>query len=95
MMSSGMYEIQTKRAGALADRFRKSCSVKKCAWQDKKDITFDLPLNYQNSCVYGFENNNNIQDNHLFHHTSTQLKKVMVSVFVIWKGATKLFFMND
>ena len=95
MMSSGMYEIQTKRAGALADRFRKSCSVKKCAWQDEKDITFGLPLNYQNSCVYGFENNNNIQDNHLFHHTSTQLKKVMVSVFVIWKGATKSFFMND
>ena len=35
MMSSGMQEIRTKRAGNLADRFRKSRSVEKCVWQDE------------------------------------------------------------
>ena len=36
MMSSGMRESRIKRAGTLADRFRKSRSVEKCLWQDEK-----------------------------------------------------------
>ena len=54
MMSSGIKERQTKRAGALADRFRKSRSVEKWEWQDEKDFTLDVPLNSQSSRVYGF-----------------------------------------
>ena len=34
IMSSGTQERRTKRAGALADRFSKSCSVKPCVEQD-------------------------------------------------------------
>ena len=49
MMSSGTQERRTKRAGALADRFRKSCSVETFVWQDEKDFNLDVPLNCQNS----------------------------------------------
>ena len=55
----------------------------------------DVPLNSQNSHVYGFENKDNIQDNHLFHHTNRHPKKAVVSVSVMWKGTTKSFFQND
>ena len=79
----------------MADIFRKSYSVEKCAWQNEKDFTLDFPLNSQNSRVYGFENKDNIQDNRLFHHTNRQSKKVVVSACVTWKGATKPFFLND
>ena len=82
MMSSGTQERRTKRAGALADRFRKSRSVEKCVWQGEKDFTFDVPLNSQNSRVFGFENKDNIQDNSFSHHTNRQSKKVMVSACV-------------
>ena len=47
------------------------------------------------SCVYGFENQDNIQDNQLFHHTNRQSEKIMVSTWVTWKRATKQFFVND
>ena len=60
MMSSGMQEKWTKRAGSLADRFRKISYIKKCVWQDGKDFTLDVPLNSQNSYVYGFENKDNV-----------------------------------
>ena len=95
MMSSGTQERRTKRAGALADRFRKSRSVEKCVWQGEKDFTFDVPLNSQNSRVFGFENKDNIQDNSFSHHTNRQSKKVMVSACVTWKSATKPFFVNE
>ena len=55
MSSSAMQERRTKSARALTDRFRKSRSVEKCVWQDEKDFTLDVPLNSQNSRVYGFE----------------------------------------
>ena len=95
MMSYGMQEKRTKRARALEDRFRKSCSVKKCVWQDEKDFTLDVPLNSLNIRAYGFENKDNIQDNPLFYHTNRQSQKVMVSACVTCKGATKSFFVND
>ena len=79
----------------MADRLRESRFVEKCLWQDKKDFTLDVPLNSQNSRVYGLENKNNIQDNRLFHHTNRQSKKVMVSACVTWKGAMKPFFVNE
>ena len=69
-MSSGTQERQTKRAGALADRFRKSCSVEKCAWLYEKNFKLNVSLNSQNSRVYRFENKGNFQDNRLFHHTN-------------------------
>ena len=49
MMSSGTQERPTKTS---ADRFRKSHSVEKCAWEDEKDFTVDVPLNSPNSRVY-------------------------------------------
>ena len=52
------------------DRFRKSRSVKKCAWQDEKNFALDVLLNSQNIRVYEVENKDNIQDNRLFHHTN-------------------------
>ena len=61
------------------DRFRKSRSVDKCVWQDEKNFILDVRLNSQNSRVYGFENQDNIQDNQLFHHTNRQSEKIMVS----------------
>ena len=79
-ISSGTKEWRTKRAGALAGRFRKSRSVEKWVGQHS-----------QNSRVYGFENKHNIQDSLLFHHTNKQSKKVMVSACVTWKGASKPF----
>ena len=82
MMSSGTKERQTKRAGALADRFRKIRFVEKCEWQDEKDFSLDVPLNSQNSRVYGFYNKNNIQDTCLFHRTNQQSKKAIVSACV-------------
>ena len=82
MMSSGTKEIQVKKAGALAGRFRKSRSAEKCVWQNEKDFILDFPLNSQNSRVYGFENKDNIQYNRLFHYTNRQSKKVMVSACV-------------
>ena len=65
MLSSGTQERRTKRARALADRFRKSRFAEKSVWLNKKDFTFDAPLNPQNIRVYGFKNKNNIQDNRL------------------------------
>ena len=94
-MSSGTKEIQIKKAGALAGRFRKSRSAEKCVWQNEKDFILDFPLNSQNSRVYGFENKDNIQYNRLFHYTNRQSKKVMVSACVTWKDATKPFFVNN
>ena len=91
MMSSGTQERQKKRAGALADRFKKSRSVKKCVWQDEKYFTLDVPLNSPNSPVYRFEN----KDNRLFHYVNRQSEKIMISAYVMWKCATKPFFVND
>lgn len=77
------------------DRFRKSRSVDKFVWQDEKNFILDVRLNSQNSRVYGFENQDNIQDNQLFHQTNRQSEKVMISTWVTWKRATKQFFVND
>ena len=94
-MSSGTQERRTKRAGALADKVRKSRSVENCVWQNGKNFTLDVPLNSQNSRAFRYENKGNIKDNRLFHHTKRQSKKVMVAVCVAWKGATKSFFVNE
>ena len=93
MISSGTQGRRTKRAGALVDRFRKSRSVEKCVQQDEKDLTLDVAS--QNGRIYRFENKDNIRDNCLFHHTNRQLKKVMVSACVMWKDATRPFFLSD
>ena len=55
----------------------------------------EVSLNSQNSRVYGFENKDNIENNHFLHHTNRQSEKGMVPACVAWKGATKQFFVND
>ena len=55
IMSSTTQERRAKRAGALANRFGKSRSVKKCVSEDEKDFALDVLLNFKNSRVYGFK----------------------------------------
>ena len=88
-MSSATQQQQTERTGALAEKKR---SIERCIWQDKKDSMVDVPFNAQNNRVYGMDKKDKIPGNQLFHHTSKQSKKVMVSACVTWKGATKPFF---
>ena len=80
MMSSDTQEKRTKRARALEDRIRRGCSVEKCVWLHEKDFTLDISLNSQNSHIYGFENKDNIQDNHLFKIITFSIKAMLVSV---------------
>ena len=53
MMSAGTKERRTTRAGLLAERFGKNRMIEKCVFQDEKDFTLDIPINHQNSRVYG------------------------------------------
>ena len=55
----------------------------------------DVLFNAQNNRVYGMDKKYKIPGNRLFHHASKQSKKVMVSVSVTWKSATKPFFVNE
>ena len=67
---------RTERAGALAERFSKnSRSIEKCVWQDEKDFTLEVPLNVQNSRVYGKEKKSDVPDSHLFTTKTNNLKK--------------------
>ena len=95
MMSSGTKERRTTRAGELAERFGKNRMVEKCVFQDEKDFTLDIPINPQNSRVYGSQTKSEISTDRLFHKQNRQSKKVMVSACVSWKGATKPYFVND
>ena len=52
-MSEGTKKRQTERAGALAERLSNKKSVEKCLLEDEKDFTLEIPLNDQNSRVYG------------------------------------------
>ena len=54
-----------------------------------------VPFNAQNYRVYVMDKKDKIPGNRLFHHANKQSKKVMVSVCVTWKCATKLFFVNE
>lgn len=95
MMNSGTKERRKERAAVLAEKFGKKRMIEKCVWQDEKDFTLEIPMNPQNSRVYGTTTKSEINDNRLFHRTNRQSKKVMVSACVTWKGATKPFFVND
>ena len=73
-MSEGTKTQRTKRAGALAERFCNKRSVGKCVWQDEKDFMLEVPLNHQNSRVYGKNQKGDISAcnwtrtyNHLVH----------------------------
>ena len=83
-MSEGTKMRRTERAGALAERFSNKRSVEKCVWQDEKDFTLEVPLNHQNSRVYGKNRKGDISDDRLFHNTNRQSKKVMVSTCITW-----------
>ena len=61
-MSEGTKKQRTERAGALAERFSNKRSVEKCVWQDEKDFTLEVPLNHQNSRVYGKNRKGDISD---------------------------------
>ena len=52
-MREGTKKRQTERAGALAERFYNKRSGEKYVCQDEKDFTLEVPLNHQNSRVYG------------------------------------------
>ena len=73
-----------ERAGALAKCFSNKRSVEKCFWQDEKDFTLEIPLNLQNSRLYGQNRKGVISDDRLFHDTNRQSKKVMVSSCITW-----------
>ena len=94
-MSEGTKKRRTERAGTLAERFSNKMSVEKCVWQDEKYFTLEGPLNHQNSRVYGKNRKGDISDNRLFHNTNRQSKKVMVSTYITWHGATNTFFVNN
>ena len=94
-MSEGTKKQRTERAGALAERFSNKTSVEKCVWQDEKDFTLEVPLNHQNSRVYGKNQKGDISDDRFFHSTNRQSKKVMVSTCITRYGATKPFFINN
>ena len=94
-MSEGTKKRRTEKAGALAERFSNKRSVEKCVWQDEKDFTLEVPLNHQNSRVYGKNRKGDISDDRLFHNINRQSKKVMVSACITWYGATKPFFVNN
>ena len=94
-MSSSTQQRRTERAGVLAEKFSIKRSIERCAWQDEKDFTVDVPFTAQNNRVYGMDNKDKIPGNLLFHHGNKQSKKAMVSACVTWKGATKPFFVNE
>ena len=73
-MSEGTKKQRTERAGALAERFSNKRSVEKCVWPDEKDFTLEVPLNHQNSRVYGKNRKGDISDDSLFHNTNRQSK---------------------
>ena len=69
--------------------------MEKCVFQDEKDFTLEVPINHQNSRVYGKSQKIDISDERLFHTTNRQSAKVMVSACLTWHGATKPFFVNN
>ena len=95
-MSTGTRERRSTRAAALAEKFeRYPRMIEKAVWQDEKDFTLDVPLNPQNSRVYGKGKKAEIHDENLFHQSNRQSVKVMVSAVLTWNGATKPFFVNQ
>ena len=53
---------RTERAEALAERFGSNKrKIEKCVWQDEKDFCLEVPLNPQNSRVYGDGKNRTFQ----------------------------------
>ena len=93
-MNEATQERRTERTGALMERFKHKRSIERCVWQDEKDFTVQIPLNPQNSRVYGTNKKEDIKPNRLFHHSNKQSVKIMVSACLTWKGATKPFFDN-
>ena len=78
MMSSSTKERRTTRAGVLAERFGKNRMVEKCVFQVEKDFTLDIPINPQNSRVYGSQSKSDIEADRLFHIQNRQSQKIMV-----------------
>ena len=78
-MSEGTKKRRTERAGALAERFSNKMSVEKCVWQDEKDFTLEVPLNHQNSRVYGKNRKGDISDDRLFHNRQSKKEYFIIS----------------
>ncbi|XP_066927411.1 uncharacterized protein [Clytia hemisphaerica] len=52
-MSEVTRQRRTERSGRLADRFERNPRlIEKCAFQDEKDFSLEVPLNHQNDRVY-------------------------------------------
>ena len=78
MISSGTKEIRTTKARELAEKFGKNRMVEKCIFQDEKDFTLNIPINPQNSRVYGPQTRSEISADRFIHKQNRQSKKVMV-----------------
>ena len=59
-----------------------------------KDFTLDVPLNPQNSRVYGDGRKSDIDDSRIVHQLNKQSVKFMVSACITWNGVTKPFFVT-
>jgi len=95
-MSETTRQRRTERSGRLADCFEKNPRlIEKCAFQDEKDFTLEVPLNPQNDRVYFKGDKKDVPEENLFHQTNRQSKKVMVSACLTWNGATQPFFVNE
>jgi len=89
-MSEVTHQQRTDRAGKLAARFERNLRlIEKCAFQDGKDITLEVPLNQQNNCIYFKGEKKDVPEANIFHHSNRRSKKVMVSACLTWNGATK------
>ena len=71
------------RTIALAEKFeRNTRMIEKTAWQDEKDLTFDVPVNLQNDQVYRKGKKSDVPDENLFVSTNKMSRKVMVSTAI-------------
>ena len=92
-MSEGTRNRKGTHAGSLRERFESNIRmIKKTVWQDEKDFTLAVPVNFHNDRVYDEGKKSDMPDKNLLSSTNKTFKKVMVSTAVSWYGATKLFF---
>ena len=92
-MSEGTRNRKGTRAGSLRERFESNIRmIKKTVWQDEKDFTLAVPVNFHNDRVYDEGKKSDMPDKNLLSSTNKTFKKVMVSTAVSWYDATKLFF---
>ena len=92
-INNGTRDQRIIRSVTLAEHFdRNPKLVEKCAYQDEKDLTLEVPTNIQNNRVYFKGKKDQVPDENLFLQKNKQPIKVMVSACLTWNRATKPFF---